>query len=241
LSQNIELTYKVIKCLREEVEYLAREQYKFTSRSLARKIKESGDIRKINAIIKKISKEGIIKYNKKMKYYYLDVEDKDKLDMYMKELSDTLILSYDKPLNKIEPPINVYKIVNGVGKLVAQAKREGILKSIYHVNGEENYEIIFKTYKFAGFTIKKMDEIIFEAYRIGFMKPIESFYKGENIIIKRIWGREIAILNSRKEKIGCMKGLGIEKATFTCKEPLKKISIPLSIALYAIKQLDVII
>lgn len=241
MSLNIELTYKVVKCLREEVKYSSRGQYRFTSRSLAKKIKESGNIRKINAIMKKLNSEGIIKYDGKMKYYYLDVENKDKLDMYIRELSDTLILSYDQPLSKIEPPINVYKIVNGIGKLVAQAKREGVLKSIYHVNGEENYEIIFKMYKFAGFTIKKRDEVIFEAYRIGFMKPIESFYKGENIIIKRIWGREIAILNSKKEKIGCMKGLGIEKATFTCKELLKEVNIPLSVALYAIKQLDVII
>jgi len=239
LKENVELTYKIIEFLAKEAS--SKEYHKFTSKAITRKIGEYENIRKVNQIMKRLFKEGIIKFYEKTGYYCLSSEDLHKLNEYMRELNNTLLLSYHQPLSRIEPPINVYRMLNGKRKLIARARRESILKAIYHIEGEEDYKVVFRTYKFSGFSIIKEGETIFEAYRAGFRKPIEAVYNGENIIIRRKWGREIAVLNRKGEKIGCMKSSGIEKATFTYREPLNEISIPLSVALYAIKQLDVII
>ncbi|MCS7097038.1 MAG: hypothetical protein NZ926_00935 [Candidatus Methanomethylicia archaeon] len=243
MNKHPELSYEILKHLERKIKETKDEYYKFTLKGLSRDIGEGYNIKRINTIIKDLINREIVKSYSKGKYYLMS-EDVQKLNECIKELENTLMLSYHEPMRRMEPPINIYKIINGEKRLIAQALRKSILKAIYHVkeeDGEVKYKIIFKTYKFTGFTIIKENEKIFEAYRKGFMKPIESVYNGMKMLIKRRWGREILVLNDMNDWIGCMKGCGIEKAIFIYKNEIKEISLPLSTALFAIKQFDVII
>jgi hypothetical protein len=239
---NPELTYKILDYLKREI---SRETMKgkltFTSKKIGVEIGERGEIRKINAILNMLTKEGIIKFDEKIKRYYIGKEDVKRVEEYQIKLEKALLLEYHKPLSNIEPPIDVYKIVKGMKQRIAQAKRKSIIKPIYDVNCPEKYTIIFRTYKMPGFIINNGGEKVFEAYRLGFMKPIKAIYRGEEMLIRRRWGKEIIITKNGGEEIAKMKGYGIEKAIFTYEEALSEISIPIAIALFAIKQFDVII
>lgn len=239
---NPELTYKIINYLKEELSReITRGRLTFTPKRISVNIGERGNIRKINAILKMLEREGVVKFDKKMKRYCIEDENTKKIEEYLMKIEEALLLEYHKPLSSIEPPINVYRIIKGEKQKVAQAKRKSIMKPIYYVNSPEKYTITFRTYKMPGFTINKGDEKIFEAYKLGFMKPIKAIYNGEEMLIRRKWGREITILKGDEKEIAKMRGYGIEKAIFTYKEVLSEISIPISVALFAIKQFDVIL
>lgn len=161
----------------------------------------------------------------------------------MDEINRTYIIEYYKPLKNIEPPINVIELRRGNGEIIAQAKRDGIIKPIYrmNVNGVK-YEIIFKQFRKSGFTILKNGEIIFRAKRVKITEPLECKYKQLTFKIKRIRGRELRIIELKTGDIAAMlRACGFEKALFSFSPKLKEISIPLAVALFAIKQLDVII
>lgn len=242
MSPDPELTYKIIKIIKMKAENSrSKTIHKFTSKDIARKLGEKIDLRRVNAIMKNFIHENIIEYNKNSKQYSISIEKMQKIINYENKLKNTLILSYHKPLENIEPPINIYKIINDERRLIAQAKRIGILKPIYQIKKPEECTIIFQNYKIAGFIIKRGEEKIFEAYRMGFMKPIEAIYGDKRLFIKRRWGREIMITYKGDIKIAYMRGCGFEKAIFTYERELEEVSIPLSVALFAIKQLDVIL
>ncbi len=240
-----QLALKVTKLLAEEAKRLKQTlkgRFYFAPRKIASRIGENANARKIGAILHRLKELKAINYDKTFKKYFIEANNITALKEMLNKLSNTYLLEYYKPLNHIEPPILVINIKENSGKMVAQAKREGILKPVYIVKGEAEFKIIFKQFRQSGFIIKKNGEQIFRAKRSGICSPLQGEYNGEKFQIKRIKGREIRLTFKNGKKVAAtLKSCGFEKAIFSYEKEVEEIAVPLAIAMFAIKQLDVII
>jgi len=234
--------YKIAKQLIEKTKELKnKRRYYFNSKRISKRINEKGAARKISTILKRLKEKEIINHDATYNRYYITELNKEKLKRYEKELERTLILCYHQPLNHLEPPINIYQIQDGEKKLIAQAKREGTFKPIYHIKEPEEYTIIFHQYKNTGFKITHKDKDIFKVQRTKITRPLQGTFKDKRITITRTKGRKIELNTTHNKGLAQLKSYAFEKALFTYTEEIKELRIPLSAALFAIKQRDVII
>lgn len=217
-------------------------RFYFDSRKIASRIKASKETRKINTILRKLYERKLIEYDKNFKKYFIDKKCSLKLKNVIDELKRTYIVEYHKPLEYIEPPINIIELRGGNGEIIAQAIREGITKPIYRIEyNSKKYKITFKQFRRSGFTIEEKGEILLKAKRKSITTPLEGRYKDVNFRIKRVKGRELRIITNNEETVAIMKSHGFEKAVFSFSPKLEEIAVPLAVTLFAIKQLDVII
>lgn len=241
-----QLALKVIKTILTESRRLQKTldgRFYFDSRKMASRIKAMKDSRKINAILRKLHERQIINYDKVFKKYFIDKKCNIELEKLIDELKRTYIIKYHKPLEYIEPPINIIELRGGNGAIIAQANREGIIKPVYKIKYDsKEYKITFKQFKCSGFTIEENGRTILKAKRRNITTPIEGRYGNIIFKIKRVKGRELKVIEVNGDKIiAVMKSHGFEKAIFSFSPKLKEVSIPLAVALFAIKQLDVIV
>jgi len=240
-----QLALRVVELLITEAKRLKntfKGRFYFDPRKIASRIGQNTSARRIGAILHRLKELEAINYDHIFKKYFIEVSHIANLKDIMRKLERTYIIEYFKPLDYLEPPICVINLRENSGKIIAQAKREGILKPVYHVYGDENFKIVFKQFRQPGFTIMKNGKEIFHAKRAGVCSPLEGEYGGEKFEIRRIKGRELRLMLKNSEKaVAVLKRCGFEKAAFTYEENIREIAVPLAIALFAIRQLDVII
>lgn len=241
-----QLALKIVKTILKESIRLRGTldgRFYFDSRKIATRIKALKDTRKINAILRKLYERKAINYDKNFKKYFIDKKSSEKLEKIIEKIKRTYVIKYHKPLEHLEPPINIIELKNGNGEIIAQAKREGIVKPVYNIEyTNRKFRIIFRQFRNSGFIIEENGEKILEVKRRKITAPLEGKFREISFKIRRVRGRELKIIETKNDEIiALMKSSGFEKAIFSFTPKLKEVSVPLAVALFAIKQLDVIV
>jgi len=243
---NPKLTLKVVKALILEANRLtsiSNGTFYFNAKKIANRIGETNAKNRISAILQALRREEAVGYNSTFNKFFVKKGHREKLLKILKHITENIhLVKYYNPLNYIEPPICISRLNRkGREEIIGLAKREGLFKPIYVVNNGE-FRIIFKQFRRSGFTIYVGERKVLSVERKHFTKPLRGSFSNEDIEIRRIRGRELRLYSMKNMRnLAIMKSYGFEKAVFTFDKKLNDISIPLSAALFAIKQLDVIV